>query len=75
MSNKKSEDGNLKRLICVTNKEMADKLVASGHRSMTQHINDRTVFTFLENESLFELVNDKKLFSKKHWYIDKRLRF
>ena len=66
----------MKKLICVTNKEMAEKLAVMGYRYMTQQLGTGEVYTFIENENLYELLNDdKKQFNKKHWYIDKRLRF
>ena len=65
----------MRRMICVTNKTVAEKLAESGYRYMTQSRGDATVFTFLENEDLFELLSDRKQFDKKHWYVDKRLRF
>ena len=62
-------------MICVTNKNVAEELAGRGYRYMTQSRGDSTVFTFLESEDLFELLSDAKQFSKKHWYVDKRLRF
>ena len=60
----------MKRMICVTNQNMADELAARGFRYMKQYKNDSEVFTFVESEELFELLDDKRTFSKKHWYID-----
>ena len=65
----------MKRMICVTNQNVAEELVSLGFRYMKQHQNDTVIYTFIESEDLFELINDKRKFSKKHWYIDKRLRF
>lgn len=65
----------MKKLICVTNKEMANKLAELGYHFMVQHLNGRDIYTFIESENLFDLLGDKKQFNKNHWYIDKRLRF
>lgn len=65
----------MRRMICVTNKNVADELAGHGYRYMTQNQGDKAVFTFVESEDLYELLSDKKKFSKKHWYVDKRLRF
>ena len=65
----------MKNLICVTNKEMADKLAEMGYRYMIQQLSEDNIYTFVENERLFELLKDRQQFNKKFWYIDKRLRF
>ena len=65
----------MKRMICVTNQGMAEELAARGFRFMKQHQNGCEVYTFVECEELFELINDKRKFCKKNWYVDSRLRF
>ena len=65
----------MKRMICVTNKDVAEKLSDMGFRYMKQYLNDTEIYTFIESEDLYQLLNDKRQFSKKHWYVDKRLRF
>ena len=65
----------MKRMICVTNKGVAEKLSDMGFRYMKQYLNDTEIYTFIESEDLYQLLSDKRQFSKKHWYVDKRLRF
>ena len=65
----------MKKMICVTNKNVADELAEMGFRHMTQNVNGCDVYTFVESEKLLDALSDKRRFSKEHWYMDKRLRF
>ena len=65
----------MKKLICVTNREVAGELAGMGFRYMIQHAAGKEVFAFVESQRLFDVLSDSRKFSKKHWYIDKRLRF
>ena len=65
----------MKKMICVTSKNVADELAELGFRHMTRNVNGSDVYTFVESDRLIEVLSDRRKFSKENWYMDKRLRF
>ena len=59
----------MKRMINVTDENMALELKECGFNYMESYLNsDEKVFVFQESKELYKLLNDKKRFSKRHWH-------
>lgn len=65
----------LNKMVCVVNKNTADKLAGMGYRYLKQTQNGAEVYMFMKSEDLLAILNNNKQFNKKHWYLDSHLKF
>ena len=66
----------MRRMICVTNKNVAEDLADQGFRYMLQYLNsDQEVYTFVETDELVKLLSDKRKYSKKDWFRNNKMMF
>ena len=64
----------MKKVICVTRKEIAEQISNDcGCKYMIKDLGDTKVYSFLETDKIHKYL--KSNFSKKEWYYDDKMYF